>query len=76
MASGAYRLEPMTAGDIARTAEVIERYRDRELGLADATLVVLAERHRTNDILTLDERHLRAVDGPGGRPFRILPVDA
>lgn len=76
VANGAYRLEPMAAGDIARCAEIIGRYRDLQLGVADASLVVLAERHRTNDILTLDERHFRVVDGPGRRPFRILPADA
>jgi hypothetical protein len=73
---GAYRLEPMDAPDIARAVEVIDRYRDLELGLADASLVVLAERHRTTDLLTLDERHFRAIDGPRGNPFRILPADA
>ena len=76
VAGGAYRLEPMAADDIARAAEVILRYRDLQLGLADASLVVLAERHRTLDILTLDERHFRAVTGIGGRPFRLLPADA
>jgi len=76
VANGAYRLEPMAAEDIGRASEIIGRYRDLELGVADASLVVLAERHRTNDILTLDERHFRAVDGPGGRPFHILPADA
>ncbi len=76
VAAGAYRLEPMDADDIAHAAEVIERYRDLQLGLADASLVVLAERYQTSDILTLDERHFRAVAGPRGRPFRILPADA
>jgi hypothetical protein len=75
VAGGAYRLEPMAADDIAHASEIILRYRDLRLGLADASLVVLAERHRTLDILTLDERHFRAVTGPGGRPFRILPAD-
>ena len=37
---------------------------------------VLAERHETHDVLTLDERHLRALRVPGGRPFRLLPSDA
>ena len=76
VADGAYRLETMTAEDIARASEIIGRYRDLELGLADASLVVFAERHRTHDILTLDERHFRAVKGPGGRSFRLLPADA
>jgi predicted nucleic acid-binding protein len=75
VADGAYRLEPMGSEDIAHAAEIIGRYRDLELGLADASIVVLAERHGTHDLLTLDERHFRAVAGPGGRSFRVLPAD-
>jgi predicted nucleic acid-binding protein len=75
VAAGAYRLEPMAADDIARAAEIVLQYRDLQLGLADASLVVLAERHHTHDVLTLDERHFRAIAGPVGRPFRILPAD-
>jgi predicted nucleic acid-binding protein len=76
VAGGVYRLEPMAAADVEAAAGVIARYADLSLGLADASLVVLAERHGTHDLLTLDERHFRAVRGPGGRPFRILPADA
>ena len=73
---GAYRLEPFDAEDVRLAAAVLDRYHDLELGLADASIVVLAERHGVNDIVTLDERHFRAVLGPGGLPFRILPADA
>ena len=73
---GAYRLESMDAADIAEAADVIDRYRDLELGLADASVVVLSRRYGVHDVLTLDERHFRAVQGAGGRPFRILPADA
>jgi uncharacterized protein len=76
VAAGVYRLEPMSADDIAAATEVIDRYQDLGLGLADASLVVLAARYGTSDLLTLDERHFRAVAGPAGRPFRILPADA
>jgi predicted nucleic acid-binding protein len=76
VADGAYRLEPMGADDVGRATEIIRRYRDLELGLADASVVVLAERHRCLDVLTLDERHFRAVSGPGGRPFRLFPGGA
>lgn len=76
VASGVFRLEPMAADDVEAAARIIDRYRDLELGLADASLVVLAERYGTLDLLTLDERHFRAVKGPHGRPFRILPADA
>ena len=73
---GAYRLEPFDADDIRRAAAIIDRYRDLDLDLADASIVVLAERHGIDSVVTLDERHFRAVLGPGGRPFRILPADA
>jgi predicted nucleic acid-binding protein len=75
VASGAYRLEPMGADDVGLAMEVIDRYPDLDLGLADASIVVLADRYATLDLLTLDERHFRAVRGPGNRPFRLLPAD-
>ena len=75
VAMGAYRLEPMAADDIARASEVIRQYRDLQLGLAGASLVILAERYDTLNLLTLDERHFRTVRGPGRRPFRLLPAD-
>jgi predicted nucleic acid-binding protein len=76
VARGVYRLEPFGAEDVASAIEVIRRYADLRLGLADASIVVLAERHRCRDVLTLDQRHFRAVLGPGGQPFRLLPYDA
>lgn len=76
VAGGVFRIEPMNAGDVAAAIGVISRYEDLELGLADASLVVLAERYGASDLLTLDERRFRAVRGPGGRPFRLLPADA
>jgi predicted nucleic acid-binding protein len=76
VARGAYQLESFDADDVAAALVILERYADLDLGLADASLAVLAERHQTTDILTLDERHFRAVRGPHGRPFRILPADA
>jgi uncharacterized protein len=76
VARGTYRLESLSAADVARAAEIIERHVDSaNLGLADASNVVLAERHGTPDILTLDERRFRVLKGPGERPFRLLPAD-
>ena len=75
VADGVYQLESFDAGDIARATEILDRYADLELGLADASLIVLSERHDVVDLLTLDERHFRAVRGPGGKPFRVLPAD-
>ncbi|MEP6469470.1 MAG: PIN domain-containing protein [Chloroflexota bacterium] len=73
---GVYRLEAFGPEEINAAERVIGRYRDLAIGLADASLVVLAARYGVRDLLTLDERHFRAMRGPGGRPFRILPADA
>lgn len=76
VARGVYRLEPFSTEDIAEAQAIIERYTGfGDVGLADASNVVLAERYGTRDILTLDERHFRAIHGPQGRPFRLLPAD-
>lgn len=75
VARGAYRLEPFGASDIAAASEVIERHAALEIGLADASIVVLAARHRTREVLTLDERHFRAMQAFERRRFKILPLD-
>jgi uncharacterized protein len=75
VADGAYELASFDREDVAAARGVVERYGDLRVGLADASLVVLAERHGTADVLTFDHRHFRAMSGPGGRPFRVLPDD-
>jgi len=74
--AGAYQLEPFGADDIARALVVMRRFEDQRLGLADASIVVLADRHGCGDVLTLDERHFRAVVHGADQPFRLLPADA
>jgi hypothetical protein len=75
VARGAYQLESFDASDIERAGEVMEKYADLKLGLADASLVVLAERHTAGRVLTLDRRHFRALRFAGRRRFRLLPFD-
>jgi uncharacterized protein len=71
-----YRLESLETDEIAAAERLIGRHATLEIGLADASIVVLANRYGVRDLLTLDERHFRALRGPGGRPFRLLPPDA
>jgi uncharacterized protein len=76
LAAGAYLVE-WWPGAIAPVVKIAERYGDTPLGLADASLVALAERLGTIDIATLDERHFRAIPPlAGGKAFRLLPADA
>lgn len=74
LAGGAYEFAQLTTEEVQTCADVIERYRDQEIGITDASLVVLAHRYRTRTVLTLDRRHfdvLRPLDG--GR-FTLLPA--
>lgn len=74
-AGGAYELAEFGREDVESATAVVRRYEDLEVGLADASIVVLAEKHQTVDVLTFDSRHFRAMRGPSGRPFRLLPDD-
>jgi uncharacterized protein len=75
VARGVYEVESFSNGDVAAAIAIVERYADLGLGLTDASIIVLAERHQCHDVLTLDQRHFRVVGGPGGLPFRLLPFD-
>jgi len=74
--AGAYSLAGFRSDDVAEAAAIVRRFRDLGVGLADASICVLARRHDVRDVLTLDERHFRVLPGPGGAPFRLLPADA
>jgi hypothetical protein len=75
VAEGRYELAPFDAADVAAATRIVRQYAALNIGLTDASIVVLAERHKCHDLLTLDQRHFRAMEGPGGKPFRILPFD-
>ena len=75
VARGAYQLELFGAADVARAKEVVEKYADLEIGLADASIVVLAERHAVTEVLTLDQRHFRAMRIERRKRFKVLPFD-
>jgi predicted nucleic acid-binding protein len=73
LAGGAWKLPCLNTADVQHAADVVERYHDQEIGLADASLVLLAGRYRTNRLLTLDQRHFRVLRTPNGAPFTLLP---
>ncbi|MHB8453050.1 MAG: PIN domain-containing protein [Mycobacteriales bacterium] len=76
VAAGSYELAPLTAAGVAACLDVDRRYAQLGLGLADAHLVVLADTYRSLVLLTLDERHFRAVRPLRGRRFfSLLPAD-
>lgn len=75
--AGVYRLVAFGDADLSDAAALVKRYRDLGIGIADASVVVLAARFRTVDLLSTDERHFRAVSPlRTGTAFRLLPADA
>lgn len=75
LVAGTFTAEALTNQDLAAARDIVGRYRDLGVGLADASLVVLADRHRTNRLLTLDERCFRAMTPLQGGSFLLLPAD-
>ena len=59
--------------DYERMAELMFQYRDFPLGAADASIVALAERLDTDQIVTFDRRHFGAVRPAHCPAFVILP---
>ncbi len=61
------------AEDWPRIAELVEQYADLPLGGTDASIVALAERFRTDIVLTLDHRHFGIVRPRHCERLRLLP---
>lgn len=75
LAAQRYDVACLEAGDYRAVAELDARYSDLGLGLADCSILVLAERYETQRLLTFDERHFRAVTPLQGGAFELLPAD-
>lgn len=73
LSGGAWDLPAITVEELVQARAVIERYADQDVGLADASNVILAERYRTRTIVTLDRRHFDVLRPLGGGRFTILP---
>lgn len=73
LAGGAWELPAVSASDLTVIVEVIERYHDQAIGVADASNVVLAQRAGTHTIATLDRRHFDVLRPLDGQHFTVLP---
>ncbi len=62
-----------TGGDVKACAGLVERYADQDIGVTDASLVLLADRYGTHTICTLDRRHFGSLRALDGHPFQVLP---
>ena len=70
---GGLQLAELTTADVARMADLVERYADLRLGGTDASLVAIAERLRIDRIATFDRRHFTVVHPAHVAAFTLLP---
>ncbi len=75
LAEGTFVSDCLTRADIERARSLVEKYPKLEIGLADASLVVLGERYATRRIVTIDERAFRTIRPLQGGRFTILPAE-
>jgi predicted nucleic acid-binding protein len=71
--TGALTLAPLDESDATRMRELMEKYRDLPMDLADASLVRIAEREDLTRIFTVDRRHFSIYRPGRRRRFSILP---
>ena len=71
--TGAVEILPVGIDDVPRMKELMRKYRDLPMDLADATLVRVAERERLRRIFTLDRRDFQIYKPSRIGRFTIFP---
>jgi uncharacterized protein len=71
--SEAIRVMPIHHDDLEDLNALMERYADRPMDFADATLVHLAARESLSTILTIDHDDFETYRFGRGRRFRVMP---
>jgi len=71
VAAGIFQVPFQLSREAAGIKQVLRKYRDRKIDLADACLIRLADEFDTADILTLD-KDFEVYRWGRNRPFRIL----
>ena len=70
----AIQILSLTTNDVPRMRELMRRYADRPMDLADAALVAVAERENIRRIFTVDEADFRIYRIHGRQRFTIINI--
>jgi len=70
---GELALERTTIQDLARTAEVLEKYADSKIDFVDCAIMAMAERLKIKRIMTVDQRHFQILRPQHCPAFEIVP---
>lgn len=69
---GAFEIWALSEGHWPRALELLQKYRDLPMDLADASLVLAAEELGSGRILSTDQRDFRAYRWKNRKPFKNL----
>jgi len=72
IAAGIFQIPFQLSRETAAVKQLLRKYKDRQIDLADACLIRLADQLATADILTLD-RGFAVYRWGKNKPFRVLP---
>ncbi len=70
---GAVRMAPLDQEDVPRIRQLMSKYGDQPMDLADAALVRVAERDALDTVFTIDRRAFQVYRIGKRRTFRIIP---
>ena len=70
---GAFTIADLDREHCGRMRQLMRKYRDIPMDLADAALVAVAERERINRIFTIDRRGFNVYKPAGMKRFDIIP---
>ena len=73
LAGGDLSQVDIQAGDLIRMAELMRQYQGFPLGVADASVIAVAERLEADEVATLDRRHFPAVTPAHVAALKLLP---
>jgi len=73
LGSSAWRIELLTTDELVAATDLIRRYADERIGLADASNIILAHRYHTTEIATLDHRHFDHLRLPDNSSVSVVP---
>jgi uncharacterized protein len=68
------RVAAYDVSDPSRVLDLLHKYADRPMDLADASLVALAEQLRTYRVFTLDRTDFTVYRAHGRRAFELVPL--
>ena len=72
VSAGACHVQPLASADLPRVVELMRKYSDLPMGLADASLVLLAARSGDGRILSTDQRDFQTYRWKNTEPFTNL----